>query len=167
MTEPATTDYEVFYRRNLRRLVAVGTAMTGDREGAQDVAQEALMRAHAAWPKLVTYDDIDGWVKRVAVNLLIDGSRRRSRRLRLRQRRRRSPLPPNMEASVIHADRWRSLVEGLPVRQRAVVVLRYGDDLALAEIASMLDVKEGTIKSDLARARRSIADRLSKEEAHG
>jgi RNA polymerase sigma factor (sigma-70 family) len=137
------------------------TLLCGSRPAAEDAVQEALAKAWEAGERGVQIGSLVSWVSVVAANLLRDRFRRF-----LRERRARARLGPLGLAptSVISSAERRTDVEralsGLPRRQREVAVLHYYLDLDLAQIAERLRVPEGTVKSALHRARRSLAAAL-------
>jgi RNA polymerase sigma-70 factor (ECF subfamily) len=120
------------------------------------LVQEALARCCAAWRRRPA-DDPDAYAHKVMVNVLI--SRSRLRRFR-EQPVANVPEARVGDSSAAYADRdllWRALQQ-VPARQRAVLVLRFYDDLSEREIAALLDVTVGTVRSQsakgLARLRR-------------
>lgn len=140
-------------------LVAFGESMTGDRETARDVAQEAFVRLHHNWSEVSKYDNPGSWLRRVMSNLLIDrhrsnaSERRAIAQLGSRVERHASDHPGNPLGD---HDLWSSLLADLPPRQRIIVALHYGDDLAVADIADLLDVSPNTVKSALSKARDTL-----------
>ena len=124
--ELARTAYRVAYR------------MLGDREEARDIAQEALARAFARWPKVEA--NASAWVSRVATNLALDHIRRRRP-----TERSRDPDTDVAQVAALRSDLVRAL-RTLPRRQRDVVVLRYLADVSEAEVAALLGCRVGTVK---------------------
>ena len=108
------------------------TLVAGDREAAADAVQEAFVKAHLRWRKLSRYDDPIGWVRRVAINKIKDGHRRRARKdravLRLASRTELAAPPEEI-------DEFDRLLDALPKQQRAATALFYVDGLPVAEIA--------------------------------
>lgn len=153
--------YEAFYRRELGPMVALADSYTGDRDAAVDIAQEALLRVYRAWPTLQTLDKPGAWLRRVVINLAIDRRRARDRERRALQRM-TAPLPAELPDPV--SARFWSAVRELPDTQRAAVTLHYLEDMAVAEIAEVLEVSAGTVKSALFRARKTLAETLQAEE---
>lgn len=147
-----------FYERELPRLVSVAMSMTGRRDEAADVAQEALLRAYVSWTKVSVMDRPEAWVRRVAVNLSIDAYRRQRRERTLRDRLEQTAIPFTAEPSI---DAFWSTVRGLPARQRAAIVLRYAADLSVDEIAETLSVRSGTVTRSLSDARRTLSRLLA------
>lgn len=155
--------FEECFREHYPRLVALGAATTGDRELGRELAQEAFARLHARWAAVGNYDNPGAWLRRVMSNLVIDHHRSKASekraigRLTSRQTTVASP-------DVTQADPWAELVAALPPRQRLIVTLYYGDDLPVAEIASLLDISANTVKSALSKARDTLRARLETQE---
>jgi RNA polymerase sigma-70 factor (ECF subfamily) len=160
---PGEQPFEEFYDAVFGRLVGQLYLVTGDLHDAEDVVQEALTRAAARWSRLREYEVPEAWVRRVAVNLATDRFRHTRRRLALAMRLRPVPEadPPTLDGlAVSHA------LRALPRDQRAAVVLHHLLDLPVDRVAAELDVPVGTVKSRLARARRTLAASLAPDE-HG
>jgi RNA polymerase sigma-70 factor (ECF subfamily) len=147
------------YHACYRRLVAQVFAFTTDLTEAQDVVQEAFARALARPGGLTDIDNPEAWLRTVAVNVV----RRRWRRrklldailLRDRPVARTVEPPPEPERTDL-----RQAMAALPDAYRQVVVLHYFADLPVDEVAALLQVPSGTVKSRLSRARAALADRL-------
>jgi RNA polymerase sigma-70 factor (ECF subfamily) len=157
-TGATTADFDDLFRANYDRLVRSLTVAGGDREQAADAVQEAFVKAHVRWRRIGRYDDPIGWVRRVAINHLRDDHRRTGRRwgalARLAARTPTSEQPAE-------PDELGRLLARLPRQQRIATALYYVDGMSVAEIATTLDLAEGTVKSHLhdARARlRSVLD---------
>jgi RNA polymerase sigma-70 factor (ECF subfamily) len=154
-------EFERFFLANYDAVLRVLVLTTGDRERATDATQEAFIRAYARWSKIRGYESPAGWVRRVALNASRDSFRSDRRR-----RHREEAVPAGDETP--QADRYHSessaheMLQILPDRQREVATLFYVDDRSVAEIAAILQVNEGTVKSHLSDARdrlRSVIDR--------
>jgi RNA polymerase sigma-70 factor (ECF subfamily) len=153
--------FEEFYAAVFGRLVGQLYLVTGDLHEAEDVVQEALARAAARWRRVCTYEVPEVWVRRVALNLATDGFRRARRRLQAATRLRPDPQEPSALEGLVVAEALRVL----PMAQRKAVVLHYLLDLPVNRVAAELGVPVGTVKSRLARARRTLAVRLAPERA--
>ncbi len=158
--EPRTTTFEEFFLVEYPRLVPMLTAWCGDRETARDLAQDALVQAEARWTDVAVLDNPGAWVRRVALNRSSNEARRRRREAAAVGRLGRRAADPTAEPATPDAELWRS-VRSLPRAQRQAVVLRYVDDLALADIALVIGCSEGTVKTHLQRARATLAARLT------
>ena len=158
--ERFTDDYTTFFRGQLRSLVALAAAIAGA-DRAEEIAQEALLRAHREWDRIARYDKPGAWVRRVTINLATS-----SRRRRLSERRalQRVAARPQLDAPPPEVDGFWALVRRLPDRQAAAVALFYLDDLSIAEIADALDCAEGTAKAHLHQGRRALAAHLLDQE---
>lgn len=126
--------------------------LCGDWHRADDHAQAAFVALHRHWRRIRDRGALDAWVRRTLVRTVVDESRRPWRR-----ERSTAELPDaarDTDAGAHDAVATRhALVEGLravPPRQRAVLVLRYFDDLDVAATAAVLGCSEGTVKSQTA-----------------
>ena len=155
-------DFDEFVAAEFTKILALALALLHDRDDAVDVAQETMARTFARWDVVATLDRPGAWARRVALNLATDTLRRRTRRQRLHLRLRSQPPSIGDAPGTIEWDRtfWAE-VATLPKRQRDAVVLYYVDDLAIAEIAAIVDSPEGTVKSDLSRARQRLRDAMT------
>jgi RNA polymerase sigma-70 factor (ECF subfamily) len=143
-------------------VVDLAYALSGGRMVAEDIAQEAFLRAYRDWDRVGSYAHQAAWVRRVAANLATSGLRRKvvEARALARLAGRREPALDPLPAE--NADFWRA-VRALPQRQAQAVALYYLEDLSIAQTAVVLDCAEGTVKAHLAKARRSLARRLHLE----
>jgi RNA polymerase sigma-70 factor (ECF subfamily) len=150
-------DFDELYAAHFASLTAQLFAYFGDRQEAQDVVQEAFCRAWARWGQVSGYDEPVAWVRRVAWNLATSNLRRA--RVAAALRRRYRPVhaaAPGPDRVVLLA-----ALRVLPARQRQATVLHYLADLPVAEIAALMGVSDGTVKSWLHRARSTLARELS------
>jgi RNA polymerase sigma-70 factor, ECF subfamily len=139
-------------------LVGALSLVCGSRAAAEDAVQEALARAWEQEERGRRIESLEAWVTRVAMNLA------RSRWRRLRIERRQAQRPMNVPEPTGDAIDLRRGLAQLSPRQREVTVLRYYLDLDVTEIASLLGVSEGTVKTQLHRARASLARALGGQE---
>lgn len=158
MSSPGTLpDYGDFYRRELPAMVALAAAVTGSNLGAEDIAQDALIRALKRWDHLSGYDKPGAWLRRVTINLALSNRKRATTelkaKLRLASEPRLSPAPE------FHQDIW-GAVRRLPGKQRAAIALYYLEDRSVVEIADILDCAENTAKVHLHRGRKTLTDLL-------
>ena len=151
---------EVF-QLSYRRLVVQLYGVVGDLAEAEDLVQEAFVRASAAGGRFLHVDNHEAWLRRTAINL----HRNRWRKLRNFSRvrpRLEEPAPdlPGLEEHVAVIEALRRLPEG----QREVLALHYLADQSVAEVSELLGVPGGTVKSRLMRGREALAALLSEEE---
>jgi RNA polymerase sigma-70 factor (ECF subfamily) len=147
-------EFEPFFRREHPRLLATAVALVGDREVARELAQEALLRTYNVWTKVSGLERPGAWTRRVLVNMCTDVHRRRGLEQRALALASDSPL---VASPVLPSTAFWDAVRALPKLQRAVVALHYVDDLPVAEVADVLGVAVGTVKTSLMRARTSLA----------
>jgi len=146
-------DFTEFVAASSRRLLRTAFLVTGDLDAAEDLLQTALERAYLRWGRIRRRELPEAYVRQVIVNAATDSwrARRRVRTVALDESR----LPPSNDAGVEGLPAREALlacVRELPAGQRAVLVLRYFDDLTEAETARVLGCSVGTVKSQHARA---------------
>ena len=150
-----------FLHTSYPRLVAAVALTSGSRPAAEDAVQEALLRAWERFEKGDEIDSLERWVTTVALNLARSGLRRIRSERRARARLDASTVGQAPTADRIDVDR---ALAALPRRQREVAVLRYYLQLSTREVASALELDEGTVKSTLFRARAALAHALGIDE---
>jgi RNA polymerase sigma factor (sigma-70 family) len=154
-------EFDAVYLREYPGLVAVAAALTGDRDGAQDLVQDTMVKAFVRWDRVCQLDRPGAWCHHVLVNACRSRLRRRATEWRYMARLRRSePVSPEPSADTVAF--W-TLIRTLPSRPRAVVALYFGADLSSVQIAEVLGVPEGTVRSDLAVARRVVMNAFGED----
>jgi RNA polymerase sigma-70 factor (ECF subfamily) len=144
------------YRSYYRQLVLAAYALTYDIGEAEEIAQEAFAIAYGRRARVASAESPEAWLRTVAVNL----ARRRWRRRSMLDRiLRRTEPPPPAEPAGDHLDLHQA-IQALGDEHRAVVVLHYLADLPVDEVASILDIPVGTVKSRLGRARTALGAAL-------
>ena len=156
-----TEGFEEFYTATVGRLIGVLFPVTGDLHEAEEIVQEAYARASTRWARLRDYDAPEAWVRRVAMNLATDRGRRLQRQARALLR---AGPPPTVPPASVEAMALADALRTLPVHQRQAIVLHHLVDLPLDEVAAILGTRTGTVKSWLARGRRTLAARLGETE---
>ncbi len=147
-------EFDQFFLENYESVVRSVTFVCGNAERAADATQQAFIRAFDRWTKVHRYDNPGAWVRRIAINLTRDERRSEERRLaRERVTASAAVLPdPTLVVGWQSSPVLASLM-ALPERQRAIASLFYIDDLSVAEIATTLDIAEGTVRFHLSQAR--------------
>jgi RNA polymerase sigma-70 factor (ECF subfamily) len=152
---------EALFEKDYARLVrALGVAI-GDQEEARDAVQEAFVQAWQNWERIGGYDDPAGWVRRVAVNRLLNHRRtllRRGQALVRLGSPQAHVAPPTEERLLLS-----QAFAHLSARQRAALALRYVAGYSNSEIASALGVSEGTVSQHLHRGKESLRKLLEDE----
>jgi RNA polymerase sigma-70 factor (sigma-E family) len=157
-----STDFDAFYTATVRRVVLYLYAASGDRAEAQDIAQEAFVRAWQHWAKVADYEDPEAWVRAVAWRLM--ANRWRGLRRWVAARARMGPPPETTGSPSPDRVAIVDAVQHLPRAQRQVVALHYLLDMPVNEIAASTGTPVGTVKVRLSRARATLARLLDENE---
>ncbi len=133
-------------------LLRTAWMLTGDWHQAQDLVQTALIRAWPRWRRICEGGDPDAYVTKIVVNAYLAENRRLWRRREVVSDSLPERLTPDEYAAADLRDVMARLLPSLPSRQRAVLILRYFDDLTETQTAEVLGCSVGTVKSHNARA---------------
>lgn len=155
MNEPVgLRDYLVLRQRALLRLAWM---VTGDESSAEDVVQTAMAKVWPRWNRVVGRGDPDAYVRRAIVNEALSWRRRRPREIAAGAVQ---DLARTGDTGISHSVEdsldARALLLRLPPRQRAVLALRFLDDLTEAEVAATLGCSIGTVKSQASKALKTL-----------
>ena len=153
--------FDEFYRGTSPRLLRYAYVVTGDMPAAQDLVQEAYVRAWQRWPKVAQYDQTEAWLRMVVSRLATD----RWRKIGVRRRAAAAahppdPVPPPSENTVLLVTALRTL----PTPQRTALTLHYLLDLPITDIATETGASIGTVKSWLSRGRTALAESLGRQD---
>jgi RNA polymerase sigma-70 factor (ECF subfamily) len=154
-------EFDVFYASAFPRLVGQLFAMTGDHGEAQDVVQEAFVRAWDRRSDFLADEAPEAWIRTVATRLAVSRWRRARRWLELVRRtppEAHTPGPGPEHAALVEALRQ------LPEAQRIAIVLHHLCDLSVEQVASETGAPVGTVKARLARGRAALAGHLGEKE---
>jgi len=158
LDEPAI---RTFLMTEYPRLVAAVGLACGSRAAGEDAVQEALARAWERSERGEHIESIAAWVTTVSMNLARSRWRRVLAERRAKDRLEASAVPGGSADEALDLAR---ALEDLPRRQREAVVLHYYLGHAVADVAGLLGVTEGTIKTSLHRARKTLAEALGEKE---
>jgi|Tabmets5t2r1_1033131.scaffolds.fasta_scaffold69919_2 RNA polymerase sigma-70 factor, ECF subfamily len=158
----ADDGFAAFYAGSYRRLLGQLFAVTGDLAEAENVLQEAYVRAFARWSRVGDYDLPEAWVRRVAINLAAMAERSLRRQARALLRLGPPPLVPELSPDLLDL---RDALAALPLGQRQVIVLHHLVGLPVEEVARELRLAPGTVKSRLARGRAAMAGSLDHDRS--
>lgn len=159
---PAVLSFESWYQSEYRAVVALVSTLCRTRSAAEELTQDAFLEAHRRWADVSTHPNPSGWIRTVVLNKARSRFRRSSAEARAyakhlgRGQRESWSLPEPV-------DHFWAEVRALPARQAQVIALHYVDDLPVDEIADILSLSPGSVKTHLHRARASLAARLSVE----
>lgn len=152
-------DFDRFVAGNANGLVRTAYLMVGDLHEAEDLVQETLFKVAAKWPRVSRMENPAAYTRRILINLVLHGSKKRSRN---RAELKATP-PAETATNAAHLDINDELFDALaalPPRQRAALVLRYFLDLPEAEVAAALHCSLGTVKSSTSRGLRRLEETL-------
>ncbi len=141
----------------------VAFSVLRQREDAEEVAQEAFAKAFRSFRHLRDRERFRAWLVRMTWRLALDRQRANRRRL-VRESQELSPPAPSLAASPEARERadalWRA-IDALPEKLRVVIVLANIEGHDIGEVAALLEIPEGTVKSRLFLARQQLKERLS------
>lgn len=159
----AEDDFERFCRDAHSHLVAALAHHCGDRFLAEELAQEALIRAGDRWAKVRRLDSPVGWAFRVGANMAASSFRRRGAERRAVERVRARPVDDHHDADAGDAVAVRRALAELTDRQRQVVVLRYFLDLSADRAGEVLGMSAGAVRMQSHRALAALHARLAED----
>jgi len=148
-TEAAFVEFAQAARARLRHTAYL---LCGDWDQASDHVQEGLIRVYVAWPRLTRAGGEHAYARKAVISAFLDHARRRSSREVAVEPDPNVASGQDVSEAVSARTALMAALARLPARQRACVVLRYFEDLSVAETASALGCGEGTVKSQTSRA---------------
>ncbi|MFE0258365.1 SigE family RNA polymerase sigma factor [Streptomyces sp. NPDC059010] len=152
-TYPSFTSY---VRARQPVLLRTARSLTANPSDAEDLLQTALTKTYVAWERIEDHRALDGYVRRALLNTRTSQWRKRKvDEFACDELPEPEPAPGRQddpaEQQALHDAMWRAIMR-LPARQRAMVVLRYYEDLSEVQTAEVLGVSVGTVKSAVSRA---------------
>ncbi|SCE81411.1 RNA polymerase sigma-70 factor, sigma-E family [Micromonospora coriariae] len=157
--DPLEEEFREFVAARSAALLRTAYLLTGDWATAEDLLQTALTKTYLAWKRLGGIEAVEPYARRVMVNTSTSWWRRRWHGERptevLPERAGVDEIEQQLDRDLL----WRHLRE-LPNRQRAVLVLRYYEDMSEAQTAAMLNISPGTVKSQASRALSTLRQRM-------
>jgi RNA polymerase sigma-70 factor (sigma-E family) len=156
--------FDEIYRAHRDDLYRLGLLICGDHGRSEDAVADVFARVLPRWRGGNVLDHPRPYLRRALVNELTGGFRRRALERRIAARQWGDDRGrPQLDTEVSEHDRMRAALSLLPTPQRAVLVLRYYADLSEAEIADLLHVSPGTVKSRAARAMARLREIFEEE----
>ena len=157
-------DFTAYLQARQGRLLRTAYLLTGDQHQAEDLLQTSLAKLYLAWDRVHDRESVDAYIRRIMVN-------EHNSLWRRAWRRREQPtdaVPETSATSPAYDDGgsaalW-AAVQTLPRKARAVLVLRYYEELTEAETAEVLGIAIGTVKSQTSRALVTLRTRIGEEE---
>ena len=144
-------EFREFVSSRGRALLRSAYLLTGNLADAEDLVQSALAKTYQAWDRIEDRKALDGYVRRAIVNTHISWWRRRRVEEYPTDEIPDQPAADTSGNSELH-DTLQRAIDRLPQRMRAAVVLRFFEDMTEAEVADVLGVSQGTVKSTVSRA---------------
>ncbi|MDI2128853.1 SigE family RNA polymerase sigma factor [Yinghuangia seranimata] len=159
MPTQETRDFELYARSRQQQIYRTAYLLCGDTDRAQDLTQTTLAKLFQHWRKASRATSIDAYAKTVLTRTYLAEERTRSREdaLHTRVAPPTAPDQPDLRVTLIDA------LATLTPKSRAVIVLRYWDDLPIDQVAALLDCHPGTVKSSCSRALRQLRARLGED----
>jgi RNA polymerase sigma-70 factor, ECF subfamily len=152
-------EFREFVAARSAALLRTAYLLAGDWATAEDLLQTALTKTYLAWKRLGEIEAVEPYARRVLVNTATSWWRRRWHGERPTETLPERAAPDQIEEQLERDALWRH-VKALPSRQRAVLVLRFYEDLTEAQTAALLDISTGTVKSQTSRALNTLRQRL-------
>ncbi len=157
--------YEYLVTKYLKRVISVAWGIVRNPDDAEDLAQEAFVRAYENIARFRTGDPFGPWIYRIVTNLSLDVVKHRGRvrqealsETEESERRDRADLPAKSNEIASRIDQ---ALQSLPEMQGLVARLHLVEEFSHAEIAEMLNLNEGTVRSHLSLARRKLREQLA------
>ena len=131
--------------------------LCGDSDQARDLVQSTLLQLYRRWPRVRAARSIDAYAHKTLVRSFLDGRRKANRERAIRQRL--GPPAPPLDSTPLRLTMLEALAQ-LPPRARAIVVLRYWEDLSVEQTADVMGCSAGNVKAQSSRALHSLRERL-------
>jgi RNA polymerase sigma-70 factor (ECF subfamily) len=152
-TQPALdATFAEIVREYQAMVYSIGWHLLRDRSVAEELAQDVFLRLHQNWGSIESRAHAANWLRRVMTQRAIDHARRARLRPRVGLDDAPEPAVPADNGDPLLSGRLELLIARLPERSRAIVVLRYQEDMEPAEIAETLGISAGAVKSSLHRS---------------
>lgn len=145
-------DYSAFVRAHTTALLRSAFLLTGDRGTAEELVQDTLVRLYPHWSQVEAADVPIAYVRRSLTNNFLNGRRRKASGELLLADLPERGYDPDLAGRLGDRELVRELLNGLPPKQRAVLVLRFFHDLSDEQIAADLGCRQGTVRSIVSRA---------------
>ncbi|WP_212840578.1 SigE family RNA polymerase sigma factor [Catellatospora sp. IY07-71] len=159
-------EFREFVTARSAALLRTAYLLAGDWATAEDLLQTALTKTYLAWKRLGQIEAVEPYARRVLVNTATSWWRRRWHGERPTEFLPERAAPDNLEEQLERDVLWKH-VKALPTRQRAVLVLRFYEDMSEAQTAALLQISPGTVKSQTSRALGTLRQRLAAEGVTG
>jgi RNA polymerase sigma-70 factor (ECF subfamily) len=158
----AGSDFASLVRQHQAMVFSIAWHLLRDRAVAEELSQDVFLSLHQHLAEMESPEHVLFWLRRVTSNRALDEARRRQRRPMVSLENAPEPVAVTSTGDPLLGTALKKLVAALPEKSRAIVVLRYQEDLDPAEIARVLGIPVGTVKSQLQRALALLREKLSR-----
>lgn len=155
-------DFASLVRQHQAMVFSIAWHVLRDRAVAEELAQDVFLALHQHLGEMESPEHMLFWLRRVTTNRALDEARRRQRRPMVSLENAPEPVALSRTADPLLGTALKKLVAALPEKARAIVVLRYQEDLDPTEIARILGIPVGTVKSQLQRALGLLREKMSR-----
>lgn len=160
MQPAAEAEFRDFVTGRSASLLRTAYLLTGDWGQAEDLLQITLTKVYLAWGRIREREAVEAYARRTLVNTSTSWWRRRWHHEQPTERMPETVVGDTTSASADRDELWEYVLR-LPIRQRAVLVLRFYEDMSEADTAATLGITTGTVKSQTARALAFLRSRLT------
>ena len=154
------TDFMEFVRARSLALRRTAYLLCGDWSAGDDLVQESLAKVYVAWPRIAASQAVESYTRTTMLRTYLNEKRKWRREVHFEQ----LPEHPTDDQDTALTVTLSALLRELPTKQRAVLVLRFYQDLSVPQIAEELGIPEGTVKSQLSRGLATMRVRLDEPE---
>jgi RNA polymerase sigma-70 factor (sigma-E family) len=165
-SSPSAPTFEEYAGTAWPSLYRYAYLLAGNHADAEDIAQQTLLKAYRSWARVKDSDSPPAYLRRMLTNTYLSHRRPKGRRLELLTDAPPEPAPHHLGGTEERMALWPH-VKSLPPRQRAVIVLRYYEDLSEQEIADTLGCSRGNVKSTAHRALKALRAAIGSEGTNG
>lgn len=149
-------------REHQAMVYSIALHVVRDPAVAEELAQDVFLKLYEKWDSVESPEHLIHWLRRVTMQRAIDDSRRARFRPRYGLESVQEPREPEHDADPLLSEQLESLIARLPERARQIVVLRYQEDLDPLEIARLLGLSLGAVKSNLHRSLAWMRERMER-----
>jgi RNA polymerase sigma-70 factor (ECF subfamily) len=160
--QAAMPEFAALVRQHQALVFSIAWNLLHDRGAAEELAQEVFLQLHRSLGGLESPEHVTHWLRKVATHRAIDYARRQKARPQVSLEDAPEPATGPQDRDPLMVAKVRRLVASLPPKARAVVVLRYQEDLDPAEIANVLNMPVRTVKSHLARSLAMLREKMAR-----
>ena len=162
MTKPEEKRFEELLRAYQSMVYSIALRLVRDAALAEELSQDVFLQLYAKLSTLESDDHVKFWLRRVTVHRAIDEARRSKLRPKTMLDQIPEPVAINRDGDFLMDEKLRKLVAALPEKARAIVLLRFQEDLDPMEISRVLEMPSSSVKSLLHRTLRLLRGKLER-----